>query len=29
MKFYLVLDDEKEPSVTIVCNKVTATVEKI
>lgn len=29
MKFYLVLDDEKEPSVTVVCNKVTATVEKI
>lgn len=29
MKFYLVLDDDKEPSVTVVCNKVTATVEKI
>ena len=29
MKFYLVIDDGKEPSVTVVCNKVTATVEKI
>lgn len=29
MKFYLLLDDEKEPSVTVVCGKVTDTVRKI
>ena len=29
MKFFLMLDKEKEPSVTVVCDKVTPTVEKI
>ena len=29
MKFFLVLDEEKESSVTVVCNKVTATVRQI
>ncbi len=29
MKFYLVLDDKKESSVTVVCNKVTTAVRKI
>ncbi len=29
MKFYLVIDDEREASVTVVCDKVTATVKKI
>lgn len=29
MKFFLVVDKEKEPSVTVVCNKVTRAVEKI
>lgn len=29
MKFYLVIDQEKEPSVTIVCNRVTGLVTKI
>lgn len=29
MKFFLVIDKEKEPSVTVVCNKVTRTVVQI
>ena len=29
MKFFLVIDKEKEPSVTVVCNKVTQTVAQI
>ena len=29
MKFFLVVDKEKEPSVTVVCGKVTPVVEKI
>lgn len=29
MKFYLMIDEEKEPSVTIVCPKVTSAVSKI
>ncbi len=29
MKFYLLLDDEKEASVTVVCGKVTETIRKI
>ena len=29
MKFFLILDKEKEPSVTVVCDKVTPTVEKM
>ena len=29
MKFFLVLDKEKQPSVTVVCSKVTLVVEKI
>lgn len=29
MKFYLALDEKAEPSVTVVCRKVTATVKKI
>lgn len=29
MKFYLTLDDKAEPSVTVVCSKVTATVKRI